>query len=148
MWPGGELCSCGQRGCLERYASAAAIARRYAQRSGRPGLAAHEVIALTESDADARAVWEEATEALALAFATCALLLDPEVIVLAGGLSQAGQAILTPVQEKLAKLVVWHNVPEVRLSPLGGRAGLVGTAVLAWELAGMADFTNWRVGLV
>ena len=31
VWPGGELCSCGQRGCLERYASAAAITRRYAR---------------------------------------------------------------------------------------------------------------------
>ena len=45
VWPGGEQCSCGQRGCLERYASAAAIARRYAQAGGEPGLSAVEVLA-------------------------------------------------------------------------------------------------------
>ncbi len=148
VWPGGEQCSCGQRGCLERYASAAAIARRYQQRSGRDGLRAQDVIALAATDDCARAVWDEATGALALALATCTMLLDPQLIVLAGGLSEAGPAILDPVRTKLADLIAWRASPPVRLSPLGGRAGLVGAAVLAWESAGKRSFDGWRAQLV
>ena len=102
VWPGGEECSCGQRGCLERYASAAAISRRYAQAGGDPGLSAADVLERTGDDHRARRVWAEAVEALALAFSTCALLLDPEVIVIAGGLSEAGEALREPVERELA----------------------------------------------
>lgn len=134
VWPGGELCSCGQRGCLERYSSAAAISRRYAQRGGDPDLSAGEVLARRTEDRRARRVWDEAVEALALAFTTCTYLLDPELIVIAGGLSAAGEELLTPVREELAKLVLWRTPPAVRLSPLGGRAGLLGAALLARRL--------------
>jgi glucokinase len=134
VWPGGEQCSCGQRGCLERYASAAAIARRYAEAGGEPGLSAIEVIARSADDGLAARVWAEAVEALALAFTTCKFLLDPALIVLAGGLSEAGDALLEPLQRELAKLVLWREPPVVKLSPLGGRAGLVGAALLARRL--------------
>lgn len=134
VWPGGELCSCGQRGCLERYASAAAIARRYAQAGGEPGLSAGEVLARREQDPLADRVWSQAVEALAVAFNTCTMLLDPELIVIAGGLSEAGALLLEPVSRRLAELVRWREPPPVRLSPLGGRAGLVGAALLARQL--------------
>jgi glucokinase len=134
VWPGGEQCSCGQRGCLERYASAAAIARRYAQAGGEAGLSAVEVLARSADDGLAARVWAEAVEALALAFTTCKFLLDPALIVIGGGLSDAGDALLEPVQQELGKLVVWREPPVVKLSPLGGRAGLVGAALLARRL--------------
>ena len=134
VWPGGEQCTCGQRGCLERYASAAAIARRYAQAGGEPGLSAADVLARTDTDGQARRVWSEAVEALALAFSTCTMLLDPELIVIAGGLSEAGEALREPVEHELAELVLWHGRPAVKLSPLGGRAGLLGAALLARRL--------------
>lgn len=134
VWPGGELCSCGQRGCLERYASAAAISRRYAQRGGEAGLSAATVLARRAEDRRARRVWDEAVQALALAFTTCTYLLDPALIVIAGGLSAAGDALLTPVREELAKLVLWRPPPAVARSPLGGRAGLLGAALLARRL--------------
>lgn len=134
VWPGGEFCSCGQRGCLERYSSAAAITRRYAQAGGEPGLSAGEVLARRADDAEATRVWAEAIEALALAFTTCTYLLDPELIVIGGGLSAAGEELLTPLQDELAKLVLWRPVPTVKLSALGARAGLLGAAVLAQRL--------------
>jgi glucokinase len=134
VWPGGEPCSCGQRGCLERYSSAAAISRRYAAAGGEPGLSAGEVLARRADDATAARVWDEAIEALALAFTTCTYLLDPELIVIAGGLSAAGDELLVPVQEALAKLILWRPVPTVKLSPLGPRAGLLGAALLAQRL--------------
>jgi glucokinase len=143
IWPGGEPCPCGHRGCLERYASASSIARRYVELGGAAGASAHEVAARRTSDPAAGRAWQEATEALAIAFVTCAMLLDPEMIVLAGGLSAAGDALLAPVKAELAARVRWREPPPVRLSPLGGRAGLVGAAVLAWQLVGVDAFETW-----
>ena len=76
--PGGEQCSCGQRGCLERYASAAAIARRYAEAGGEPGLSAERGAGAARATTQSRArVWAEAIEALALAFTTCTYAARP-----------------------------------------------------------------------
>jgi glucokinase len=131
VWPGGEPCPCGQRGCLERYASAAAISRRYAELGG-SGDAGAEAIALRRStDPAAQRVWHQATEALAIALVTCTMLLDPELIVIAGGLSAAGAALLAPVKAELDQRISWREPPPLRLSPLGGRAGLTGAAILA-----------------
>jgi glucokinase len=135
--PGGRPCPCGQRGCLERYAAAPAIARRYAELGGEAGVSAREVAARRGRDPAADRAWREAVEALAIAFATCTMLLDPAMIILAGGLSGAGDGLLEPVTAELAARVTWRDPPPVRLSPLGARAGLVGAAVLAWRLAGV-----------
>lgn len=133
VWPGGERCPCGQRGCLERYASAAAISRRYAELTG--GAATElstEAIALRRStDPAADRVWQDATEALAIALVTCTMLLDPALIVIAGGLSAAGEALRAPVHAELSERITWRGPPQLRLSPLGGRAGLTGAAILA-----------------
>ncbi len=146
VWPGGEHCPCGQRGCLERYASAAAVARRYAQAGGEVGLSAAEIAERAGSgDATAGRVWQEAVEALAIALATCTMLLDPAMIVLAGGLSNAGHALLEPVRQALVGLVRWREPPPVELSRLGGRAGVVGAALFAWQAAGEQDFGSWRL---
>jgi len=134
VWPGGEPCPCGQRGCLERYASAAAIARRYADLGGEPGVTAHEVAARRSGDPAAERAWRDATEALAIAFVTCTMLLDPAVIIVAGGLSAAGDTLSEPVEAELTARITWREPPPLRLSPLGGRAGLVGAAILARQL--------------
>jgi glucokinase len=142
VWPSGESCPCGQRGCLERYASASSITRRYIELGGSHGACARDVVARRAYDPAAARAWREATEALAIAFATCTMLLDPEMIVLAGGLSAAGDALLLPVEAELAARVTWREPPRVRLSPLGGRAGLVGAAVLGWQLVGVEAFAS------
>jgi glucokinase len=143
VWPDGELCACGQRGCLERYASAAAIARRYGQRTGIT-LGAAEVIARVDDDAAAAEVWQEAVTALGIALASCTMLLDPALIVLGGGLSRAGRTLRDPVRDALAQRVTWRKPPDVELSALGARAGLVGAGILAWQAVGLADFARWE----
>ncbi len=137
VWPGGELCPCGQRGCLERYASASSITRRYAEFGGRPATSAREVADRRRSDPAAARAWGEATDALAIALVSCTVLLDPGLIVLAGGLSGAGEDLVAPVQAGLAERLSWRAAPPVRLSPLGARAGLIGAALLAWQRAGV-----------
>lgn len=142
VWPDGEDCPCGQRGCLERYASAAAIGRRYEALTGRTGGAA-EVVERRAGDPDAARVWADAVHALAIAFASCTMLLDPALIVITGGLAQAGDALRDPVRAALAERVVWRDCPAVEISTLGPRAGLLGAAVLAWRAAGRTDFAAW-----
>jgi glucokinase len=128
----GEPCACGQRGCLEVYASAAGIARRYTARTGEV-LTTPEIAARMESDPDAAAVWGDAVDALALALATDTLVSDPSIIVLGGGLADAGDALLSPVRVALARRLAWRPAPPVVGATLGGSAGQVGAAQLAWR---------------
>jgi len=132
VYPDGERCACGQRGCLETYASAAAIARRYAARATAPR-STEEIVEHRGTAPVAAAVWAEATEALGIALATCTMLLDPALIVLSGGLAAAGAELLEPVAAVLAGRLAWRPAPPIALSPLAGRAGLHGAALLAWD---------------
>ncbi len=148
VWPDGELCQCGQRGCLERYASASAIARHYVEHGGQPGVSAREVAERRDADPAAARAWAEACQALAVGLAGAAALLDPDLIVIAGGLSEAGPALLDPVRAEVTARLRWRAVvPELRGSGLGARAGVMGAAVLGWRSgapgAAMPAFENW-----
>jgi glucokinase len=144
VWPDGEPCPCGQRGCLERYASAAAISRRYAERHGTAVFESAAAIAGRRGhDPVARRTWTEAIEALAIAFASYTMVLDPTMIVIAGGLSGAGEALLAPLRVALAERVVWRDPPAVRASPLGARGGLIGAALTAWAATGRDYPSDW-----
>ena len=129
--PDGEPCPCGQRGCLERYASAAAVARRYRERSGHAVAGAAQVVARLADDPVARQVWDEATDTLSTALLLSCALLGPEVVVLGGGLAQAGDALLDPVREQLAARMTFHRRPAVVAAALGDQAGALGAAIMA-----------------
>jgi glucokinase len=133
--PDGEPCACGQRGCLEAYASAAAIARRYTARTNRT-LTVPQIVAALDTDADAAVVWHEAVTALGLALATDTMVTDPGVIVLGGGLADAGEALLAPVRAALAAQLAWRPAPPVTAASLGSSAGHLGAAQLAWRELG------------
>jgi glucokinase len=124
-----EPCACGGRGCLEAIASAAAIARRYTARSGRPAAGAAEVLAA--GDAAAVQVWDEALDALAGALAWVASVLAPEVVVIGGGLSRAGEALFDPLSERIPRRLTFQRVPRLVPAALGERAGCIGAALLA-----------------
>lgn len=131
IWPDGELCGCGQRGCLEVYASAAGVMRRYAHAAGETVESAAEVVARLGVDPAADAVWDGAVSALGLALATATLVLDPPRIVLGGGLVRAGDALLDPVRTELARRLTWRPAPPVVPAQHGADAGMRGAAVLA-----------------
>ncbi|MEV4064428.1 ROK family protein [Nonomuraea dietziae] len=121
--PDGLPCPCGQRGCLAAYASASSIAARCGESSA-------EAV-LSRTDEVARRVWDEAVEALALALATATLLLDPALVVIGGGLAQAGEALVGPLRTRLAARLAFRRPPRVQVSALGPQAGLLGAALLA-----------------
>jgi glucokinase len=135
----GLPCPCGARGCLETVASAAAIARRYTSRSGRSVAGALEVASrLGDGDADARAVWDEAVDALAFVLAVTAAVAAPELIIIGGGLSGAADALLEPLRRGVAARVTPpQRQPELVPAALGEQAGLLGAALLAWEKVGV-----------
>ena len=147
--PGGLPCSCGQRGCLEQYASAVNIARRAAEavQAGRPSaladvlardgaLAADDVnAARARGDRLAAEIWDQATHSLAVACINLQRLLDCQMIVLAGGLTRAGDDLLTPVRRHYAALN-WRmtdTLVDIVLACLGDDAGVFGAAGIAWQ---------------
>ncbi|MFI6986519.1 ROK family protein [Embleya sp. NPDC050154] len=132
--PDGAVCGCGGRGCLETVASASAIAAAYTARSGRPVSGAEEVAALVaRGDADAQAVWDRATEALGAALAIATTLLAPELIVLGGGLAEAGELLFGPVRARLAEGLTFQRHPSLVRAELGDEAGCLGAGVYAWR---------------
>ncbi|GAB3797019.1 ROK family protein [Humibacter antri] len=142
--PDGELCTCGQRGCLEVYMSGAGLARRYLARAGVP-LNAEQIVGKLGFDTVADAVWADATRALSLGLATITLLLDPELVVLGGGVSRAGAALTGPVRTTIDELLAWRDAPRIAVSALGSDAGRVGASALAFRAAGMPEVVDgWR----
>ncbi|MFJ9611976.1 ROK family protein [Kitasatospora sp. NPDC101176] len=138
--PGGERCACGGRGCLETVASAAAIARRYGRATGRPGTTAAQVHRrAADGEPTAVRVWTEAVHALADGLAAATALLDPERIVIGGGLARAGEDLLGPLRPALAERLPFRPRPRLVRAELGPRAGSLGAALLARALAPGGD---------
>jgi glucokinase len=127
----GVPCACGRDGCLEAVASASAIARRYTDLSGSHVTGARDVAARLSTDALARQVWQEAVEALADALAIVSLVVGPALVVVGGGLSRAGDALVDPLRIALRERTPVVHPADVTASALGDRGGVVGAALLA-----------------
>ncbi|MFI5711944.1 ROK family protein [Kribbella sp. NPDC051620] len=129
-----EQCACGQWGCLETIASAAALARRYAVRTGRVVDGAREVIELlAQGDADAAVVWREALAALTDALVMYTTLVAPTRIAIGGGLVGAGETLLAPLREGVHARLTFQREPEIVAAELGEEAGMLGAAWMAWD---------------
>lgn len=135
--PGGPRCACGNRGCLEAVASAAAVSRAYQEATGQPVRGADEVVARLGRDEAADRVWQEATDALADGLLTAAALLAPGAIVLGGGLAEAGPLLLGPVAARMRSTGRAVAAPPLLRAALGGRAGVVGAGLLAFQGPGV-----------
>lgn len=132
-----EPCHCGQTGCLEAQSSGAAIVRRYRERGGVGADDAAGVARLArEGDDTAYAIWDEAVDGLAHAMSTTVALLAPDVIVIGGGLSDAGGQLFEPLQQRLASRLSLHAPPPVVPAALGGQAGCIGAGHLAFDRLG------------
>lgn len=143
--PGGEACTCGQFGCLEVYASAAGIARRYRAAGGPQDLSAAAIAGRLAADPLAARIWDDAVQALAISLVTVTLLLDPAVIVIGGGLAEAGDVLLAPLREGLRQRLVWRAPPPIVRSVLGNRGALLGAAMLAFGSLDLAETTaGWQ----
>ena len=132
--PGGLPCGCGLRGCLARYSSAGAVASRYAEAAGTANAGALDVAArLATGDPIARRLWDEAVDVLADALLTTSALLDPDRVVIGGGLAEAGETLMAPLASALAAKATYHVLPELVTAELGDLAGCLGAGLLAWD---------------
>jgi glucokinase len=132
--PGGTPCGCGAQGCLEAEASAKAIGRRYAELAGEPDATAFDVVTRAATGEElASTVWREAIEALADGLITAQALYDVSVLVLGGGLAEAGEALLGPLRAAFGQRVTFHREPRIVRAALGDNAGCLGSALLALD---------------
>jgi glucokinase len=132
-----EPCACGGRGCLETLASAAAIARRYADATGRRVAGAAEVLQrLEHGDRDAARVWDDAVGLLAWGVTVLVGVLAPEVVVVGGGLAEAGERLLGPLRSGVEARLTFQRPPRIVRSEFGDLAGCLGAALHAEERLG------------
>ncbi|MCB5908267.1 ROK family protein [Streptomyces pinistramenti] len=133
--PGGPPCGCGQRGCLEALASAAAIGRDWAAACGDPEAGAADAAkAVASGDPRAAAVWQNAVDALADGLVTGLTLLDPQTLIIGGGLAEAGDTLFVPLREAVRRRVTFQRLPSIVPAALGDAAGCLGAGLLAWDL--------------
>ncbi|WP_308194799.1 ROK family protein [Micromonospora sp. R77] len=131
--PDGPRCGCGRPGCLEAVASAAAVARRYAELTGDPVTAAEVADRAAAGEPAAARVWQETVAALADGLATGQALFDVETVVIGGGLAQAGPRLLDPLRVALHERMTFHREPRLVGAALGDEAGCLGAALLALD---------------
>ncbi|WUQ40333.1 ROK family protein [Streptomyces sp. NBC_00234] len=133
--PDGPDCGCGQRGCLETLASASAVTRAWALASGDPEADAADCAKAVESgDPAAVQVWQNAVDALAAGLVTALTLLDPRMLIIGGGLAEAGETLFTPLRAAVEERVTFQKLPHIVPAALGDTAGCLGAGLLAWDL--------------
>ena len=140
-----RVCGCGNKGCLEQYASATGIIRLTKQRLAAddaktslrslPEVTAKDVFdAAKAGDAVAQELVEEVGRILGGALGSIAVVIDPEMFVIGGGVSRAGQILLDAVQKHF-KERVFKSCQETKfvLASLGNDAGMYGCAKMIFN---------------
>lgn len=129
--PAGPACYCGRRGCAETYLSGPALAARFGARSGRRATAAEVFAAAGSGDAVAAAVVAEFLEHFGRALANVIAILDPDLVVLGGGLSNAAE-LYTAGRAAVARYVFSDELTTALVAnQLGDSAGVFGAALLS-----------------
>ncbi|HML46199.1 MAG TPA: ROK family protein [Clostridia bacterium] len=145
---GGVQCTCGQYGCFESYASATALIRQASQAMAQhPESLLAKEYAATPDALDAKAVFDAARRGdetagkvvdqyidyLAAGLSTLICIFRPQVLIIGGGVSHAGQQLLGPLNEKIhgaTFAAAECGVPPAIAASLGNDAGLIGAAML------------------
>ncbi len=147
--PGGRLCTCGRRGCLETYVSANGIKRTVVEMSEQGDtnsvltnvpndeLSAEIITSAAEQgDMLSQNAFHQTADILGLALANIVAYLSPQVIILFGGLAQAGDLLFKPLRSSFEKNLLRNYVGKVAIKPSGlkpGEAAILGAAALAWK---------------
>jgi glucokinase len=144
--PAGPPCPCGRLGCWERYASGHGLARlarlavdrgdapRVLELAGAPDRIAgeHVAAAAREGDPGALAVFEEFSRWLAAGIANLVALLDPELVLIGGGLADVSDLFLDHTRAEFATEVFGgaaRTPTRLEIATLGSDAGVIGAAL-------------------
>ena len=142
-----ENCGCGNRGCLEQYASATGIVRIAKKKlvsETRPTVLCAETVtakdvfdAVKEGDQVAQEIAEEFGSYLGYALANLAVVADPSVFVIGGGVSKAGEILIPYIQKPYRERAFFANKDvEFKLATLANDAGICGAAKLLLDAVG------------
>ncbi len=148
--PNGPRCKCGNRGCLEVLASGSAIAKRAITETlgGRDTLIGKltngsieeitaKVVAEAAKNGDKLAleIWEEVGEYLGIAIANLINIYNPEIIIIGGGVAQAGKLLFEPIKRTVKRRALPGPGKRAKIVPseLGENVTVIGAAALALE---------------
>lgn len=147
--PNGIKCGCGANGCIEQYASGSALMRYAKEEMKADPIKAKELLKFSDASGDisgatlttaakqgneiALSAFNKQADWLGSACASYTLLLDPQAIVIGGGVVEAGELFLNPVRlamEKYMPFAGTHSLPKIVAAKYGNDAGLIGAADL------------------
>jgi glucokinase-like ROK family protein len=133
--PGGAICRCGSRGCLETVASAKAIADVLGDSRGEP-VSIRELLDLArDGDAAAIRLIGEAGREIGIAVANLCNVINPDRVIVGGDMSAAGELITEPVLESIRRYAILSAAEQVSVvaGTLGERAELLGALALVLQ---------------
>jgi glucokinase len=154
-WRGRPCRGCGRLGCLEAYVSGTSIAERAREaieRDGRSSLVSldeptAEDVAAAARDGDhlAREIWDETVAALACGLTSIVNVFEPELVVLGGGVTRAGEQLIGPVREwvRANAMEPAGRLADIVESALGEHVGVVGAAAIVYD-CGVLDGSSAR----
>lgn len=151
---GGLVCGCGKKGCLEAYASATGVIKRTlaAIREGKKSILADAVKnrwenitcelvykAAEKGDSLSRWIVEETARYLGIGIASIVNVLNPEMVILSGGMIAAGALIFKPVRKYARENALAAAIEGVEIVPaaLSGNSGAIGAAATVLKRAGL-----------
>lgn len=130
----GEVCNCGKRGCLETFASARAIVKRFKGVPGDEDADISEIrVALEKGDTKALEIVEKAGYYLGVGISNLVNMFDPEMIILSGRVVRLGKALLEPMRKSLESRLFSTDKVKIEISELGKEIGLYGASALALQ---------------
>jgi len=143
--PGGEVCGCGKRGCVETLSSGTAVARRalaalHNNKSSSLApldpvtITAREVVqAARAGDQLARRILAEAGRSLGTALAYYIDMMNPELVIIGGGMLAAGDLLLDPLRKAIQDWALPVNVKALKVVPAAVENGAaIGAAAFVW----------------
>ncbi|WP_106497146.1 ROK family glucokinase [Lentibacillus sp. Marseille-P4043] len=152
--PEGYPCNCGKKGCLETIASATGIVRQamerikqeptshlasFYQQSG--VVTAKDIFDLAHNgDPDCKAIVERTGDVLGFAIANLATVINPSTLLIGGGVSKAGDQLLSSINSAFTKYALPRvsEVCKLKIAQLGNDAGIIGAAFLVKEKLGLS----------
>jgi len=141
----GPLCTCGNKGCVETLCSATWLEEQGKKAlsespSGMIGSLARGqmdrvdgkvvIDAAKTGDPTAMDIFDRYVDQLSTALSSYAVLLDPEVMVLGGGVSHAGEFLLEPLRQRVKEKSFFHYTHKIVAAEMGNDAGIIGAALL------------------
>ena len=142
----GPPCGCGGRGCLESYIGNQRIIRQ-AKKIFKKNITLEELSRLARlNDIRAIKIWKDVGEKLGIALAGVINLLNPEAIVIAGGISNAGKILFDSIKETIKERAMPIQAKQVKIlsSRLKDNAGIIGAALLVKMETKNVDFYRFR----